>query len=69
MKKIFRFLSICALAVNMASCDYLDIVPDERAKESDTWANPTAIKKYLTPAMATCLITERIQVLIGCLKR
>ena len=47
MKKIFRFLSICALAVNMASCDYLDIVPDERAKESDTWANPTAIKKYL----------------------
>lgn len=47
MKKIFRFLSICAFAVNMTSCDYLDIVPDERAQESDTWANPTAIKRYL----------------------
>lgn len=47
MKKIFQLLLVLGLAGQMVSCDYLDIVPDERAQESDTWKNPDAVRGYL----------------------
>lgn len=47
MKKKFRFLIALALIGQLTACDYLDIVPDERAQESDTWKTPSVIKGYL----------------------
>ena len=36
MKKIAKFLIVLGMMGQLSSCDYLDIVPDERAQESDT---------------------------------
>lgn len=47
MKKIIHILIMLAFMGQLTSCDYLDIVPDERAQESDTWKTPDAIKGYL----------------------
>lgn len=47
IKKIFQLLIVLGLVGQLTSCDYLDIVPDERAQESDTWKTPDAVKKYL----------------------
>lgn len=34
MKKIAKFLIVLGMMGQLSSCDYLDIVPDERAQES-----------------------------------
>lgn len=49
MKKILYRFNILVMAVISlcTSCDYLNIVPDERAEESDTWKTPKAVKGYL----------------------
>lgn len=47
MKKKLYFVMALALLGQLTSCDYLDIVPDERAQESDTWKTPDAVKGYL----------------------
>lgn len=47
MKKIIHILIMLAFMGQFTSCDYLDIVPDERAQDSDTWKTPDAIKGYL----------------------
>lgn len=47
MKKIFKLFLLVGLLLQTTACDYLDIVPDERAQESDTYKTPDAIKKYL----------------------
>lgn len=47
MKNIFQFLFAFMLLGQLTSCDYLNIVPDERAQESDTWKNPDAVRGYL----------------------
>lgn len=46
-KSIFKLIMFLALAGQVTSCDYLDIVPDERAQESDTWKTPAAVRGYL----------------------
>lgn len=46
-KNIFKLMIVLAFAGQFTSCDYLDIVPDERAEESDTWKTPDAVKGYL----------------------
>lgn len=47
MKKIFQLLIVLGLSGQLCSCDYLDIVPDERAQESDTWKTVGAVRGYL----------------------
>ena len=46
-KNILKLMMVMALAGQFTSCDYLDIVPDERAQESDTWKTPSSVKGYL----------------------
>lgn len=46
-RKICALMTIVILICKFTSCDYLDIVPDERNQESDTWRNPSAVKGYL----------------------
>lgn len=46
-KNILKLMMVMALAGQFISCGYLDIVPDERAEESDTWKTPSAVKGYL----------------------
>lgn len=46
-KNILKLMMVMALAGQFTSCDYLDIVPDERAEESDTWKTPSMVKGYL----------------------
>lgn len=45
MKFIHFFALLCMLAC--VSCDYLDIVPDEKATEADAFNNPKAALRYL----------------------
>lgn len=47
MKKRYLLLSIMALCLQFTSCGYLDIVPDERAQEKDTYYTSDAVKGYL----------------------
>ncbi|MDM8208379.1 RagB/SusD family nutrient uptake outer membrane protein [Bacteroides gallinaceum] len=47
MKNLYKLMLALALTGQLTSCDYLDIVPDERAQESDTWKTPNSIKGYL----------------------
>ena len=47
MKKIAKFLIVLGMMGQLSSCDYLDIVPDERAQESDTWKTEGAVRGYL----------------------
>ena len=47
MKKIAKFLIVLGMIGQLSSCDYLDIVPDERAQESDTWKTEGAVRGYL----------------------
>ena len=44
MKKIAKFLIVLGMIGQLSSCDYLDIVPDERAQESDTWKTEGAVR-------------------------
>lgn len=47
MKKINQLLIVlCALA-QFPSCNYLDVVPDERAQEEDTYKTPGDVKGFL----------------------
>ena len=46
MKKIAKFLIVLGMIGQLSSCDYLDIVPDERAQESDTWKTEGAVRGY-----------------------
>lgn len=47
MKKRYLILSIIALCLQFTSCNYLDIVPDERVHEEDTYYTPDAVKGFL----------------------
>ena len=47
MKKIAKFLIVLGMMGQLSSCDYLDIVPDERAQESDPWKTEGAVRGYL----------------------
>lgn len=47
MKKIFYYLTVLVFMTQLVSCDYLDIVPDEMAKDEDTYKSHDAIKKFL----------------------
>lgn len=46
MKKIFSIIVLLGM-VALSGCNYLDIVPEERTKESDTYQNPVSAKRYL----------------------
>lgn len=48
MKKIAKYLFIALLGTGMmSSCNYLDVVPSEKASEKDAFASPKAAEKYL----------------------
>ena len=63
MKKIAKFLIVLGMMGQLSSCDYLDIVPDERAQESDTWKTEGAVRGYLV--MAIYRLTELSVTVIG----
>lgn len=46
MKLINNFLVLLCLTI-CVSCNYLDIVPDEKATEADAFKNPKAVLRYL----------------------
>lgn len=47
MKKINRLLIAASLLFSLASCDYLDIVPDEKEKAEDAFEDLNAAQRYL----------------------
>lgn len=47
MKRKYTILMLLALVLHVVSCDYLDVVPDERVKEEDTYETPDRVKRYL----------------------
>lgn len=47
MGKIYQLLVGTFFLFQLTSCNYLDIVPDERSQESDTYNTATAVKGYL----------------------
>ena len=62
MKKIAKFLIVLGMMGQLSSCDYLDIVPDERAQESDTWKTEEDISILV---MAIYRLTELSVTVIG----
>ena len=46
MKLIDKIIVLLCLTV-CVSCNYLDIVPDEKATEADAFKNPKAALRYL----------------------
>ena len=62
MKKIAKFLIVLGMIGQLSSCDYLDIVPDERAQESDTWKTEEDISILV---MAIYQLTELSVTVIG----
>ena len=71
MKNLYKLMLALALTGQLTSCDYLDIVPDERAQESDTWKTPNSIKGYLYSCLVTdiCLCLANTPALTGCRKK
>ena len=47
MKKYFLYLCLLFGSANFTSCDYLDIVPDERADEADAYKDKDAALRFL----------------------
>ena len=47
MKKYFLYLFLLMGSLNLTGCDYLDIMPDERADESDAYKDKDAALRYL----------------------
>ena len=47
MKHIFKYLAFTMCIAFFSSCNYLDIVPDETAKEEDAFKDPVAAERYL----------------------
>lgn len=47
MRKYIKLLLGACLLFQFTACDYLDVVPDERAQESDTYNTARAVKGYL----------------------
>ena len=47
MKKINKLLIIASLLFGFSSCDYLDIVPDEKEKAEDAFEDLNAAQRYL----------------------
>ena len=65
MKKIAKFLIVLGMIGQLSSCDYLDIVPDERAQESDTWKTEGAVRGYLYSCYGYYQLTELSVTVIG----
>lgn len=47
MKRINQLLVALCILVQFSSCNYLDVVPDERAQEEDTYKTPDDVKEFL----------------------
>ena len=47
MKKYIKLLLGACFLFQLIACEYLDVVPDERAQESDTYNTANAVKAYL----------------------
>lgn len=47
MKKINRLLIVASLLLSFSSCDFLDIVPDEKEKAEDAFEDLNAAQRYL----------------------
>lgn len=47
MRHIFKKIILLACIAGFSSCDYLDIVPDEKATEKDAFKDPVAAERYL----------------------
>lgn len=63
MKKIYiTFLLVCLLG-SMVSCNYLDIVPDERPTEKDAFKDKKAAERYLYSCYAFLFKERRAQYL------
>lgn len=53
MKKNYLYILLSTLIL-CASCNYLDIVPEERAKEEDSYSTPERLKQFLGSCYAFC---------------
>lgn len=47
MKMYYRLICIFFLMCSFASCEYLDIVPDERPTDEDAFEDQSAAYRYL----------------------
>ena len=47
MKTIYKILLLACLVCGFISCDYLDVVPDEKATEKDAFEDTGAAKRFL----------------------
>lgn len=47
MKKKIQFIILFVLLLQLTSCNFLDVVPDERVKEEDTYETIDKVKAYL----------------------
>ena len=45
--KLIKYLLMAVCLMTVVSCNYLDIVPDEKATEEDAFKNPKAALRYL----------------------
>ena len=45
--KLYQALLLIFLVAGISSCDYLDIVPDERPTEEDAFKDKNAAERYL----------------------
>ena len=45
--KLINYLLLAVCLITVASCNYLDIVPDEKATEEDAFKNPKTVLRYL----------------------
>lgn len=47
MKKNYIIVVVLSMLLGFASCDYLDVVPDERPTEEDAFKDKYAAERYL----------------------
>ena len=48
MKKIIKYLFLALFAgFTMVSCDFLDVVPAEKASDKDAFSSPKAAERFL----------------------
>ena len=47
MKSIYRIFIAAAVTFSLASCNFLDIVPDENATKEDTYSDKEKTEDYL----------------------
>ncbi|WP_373142899.1 RagB/SusD family nutrient uptake outer membrane protein [Bacteroides caccae] len=59
MKKNYIYIGLLALML-CSSCNYLDIVPEERTKEEDTYSTPGRIKEFLASCYSYLPTTRQI---------